>query len=323
MADPLPFDLRALEAFLAVCETGGMAQAARRLGLTQPAVSQTIADLERRTGVTLFDRGARPLALTAAGGVLRQRAGALLSEARQIAPLLRESEHGRLPLLRAGLVDSLSRVLMAPLAGRLRQAADEVSILSGLTASHASALLTRRLDLLVGTSELEEIEGLERWPLASEPYLLLMPADLPAPADPAALGELAGRATLVRYSARSQTGMEIERHLRRLRLDLPRHIEFDTPFGVTAAVAAGGGFAITTPLCLIEAGLGLEGLACRPLPGPGLARQLILIARRQEFGRLPGEIAAFCRARLREAEGRIAALAGPAAAGFAVAGPAG
>lgn len=319
MADSLPFDLRALELFLAVCDAGTMAQAARRLGLTQPAISQAIADMERRMGIALFDRSARPLALTAAGGALRQRASALLSEARQIAPLLREAEHARLPLLRAGLVDSLSRALLAPLARALGEKAEQVSLLSGLTASHAGALLTRQLDLLVGADDLDEIEGLERWPLVTEPYVLLLPAALPAPARVFDLGELARQVPLVRFSARSKTGMEVERHLRRLRLDLPRPLEFDTPYGVTAAVAEGAGFAITTPLCLMEAGIPLDGLACHPLPGPGLTRHLTLIARRQELGRLPREVAAFCRERLAAQLPALTALVGEGlAAGFVV-----
>lgn len=312
MPDSLPFDLRALEIFLAVCECGAMAGAARRLGLTQPAVSQAVADLERRTGVALFDRGSRPLGLTAAGGALRQRAGALLSEARQIAPLLREAENARLPLVRVGLVDSLAHTLTAPLAGWLGERADQVALLSGLTAGHLGALLTRQLDLLVAAGELEEIEGLERWPLLSEPYLLLLPAQEaaagPVPMRPADLAALAARLPLIRFSARSATGMEIERHLRRLRLDLPRRLEFDTPHGVAAGVAAGAGFAITTALCVIEAGVALGGLACRPLPGPGLARRLTLVARRQELGRLPREAAGFCRERLALRRAEVAAL---------------
>ena len=309
-SDTLPFDLRALEIFLAVCDAGTMAQAARRLSLTQPAISQAIADMERRIGIALFDRRARPLALTAAGGALRQRASALLSEARQIAPLLREAEHARLPLLRAGLVDSLARALMAPLAGRLDEMAEQVSLLSGLTASHAGALLTRQLDLLVGADELDEIEGLERWPLLSEPYILLLPEAVPAPTRAGDLAELARQTPLVRFSARSKTGMEIERHLRRLRLDLPRRLEFDTPYGVSASVGAGAGFAITTPLCLLEAGVPLAGLACHPLPGPSLTRHLTLIARRQELGRLPREVAAFCRERLAAQQEAVRALVG-------------
>lgn len=300
MRELLPFDLKALEIFLAVCEEGAMAGAARRLGLTQPAVSQAVAELEGRMGVALFDRAVRPLGLTSAGGVLRQKASALLSEARQIVPALKETEHGRLPLVRAGLVDSLSRALAAPLAGRLAALAEEVSILSGLTASHASALLSRQLDLLVGVDELADIEGLERFPLLTEPYMLLLPAGEGAPQRVEELARLCARLPLVRFSARSKTGIEIERHLRRLKLDLPRRLEFDTPHGVTATVVAGEGIAVITPLCIFEAGVALDRLACAPLPGAAFSRSLTLIARRQELGRLPREVAAFCRETLAE-----------------------
>ena len=306
-ADGLPFDLWSLEIFLAVCDTGSMAAASRQLQLTQPAVSQMIADIEARTGTMLFDRAVRPLGLTPAGGLLRQRASGLLAEARQIAPLLRETERNHFPLIRVGLVDSMSRALSASLGQKLSEVTDHVSILSGLTASHASALLTRRLDVLIGVDDLDDIDGLERWPILSEPYILLAPDHLPQPRDPADLVTLAQMSELVRFSARSHTGVEIDRHLRRLRIDLPRRMEFDTPFGVTARVAARRGFAITTPMCIFEAAMPLDGLVCWPLPGPSIGRKLTLIARKQELGRVPGEVALFCRQSLRE--GALAALA--------------
>ena len=91
----IPFDFRSLEIFLAVCQAGAMAAAARELGLTQPAVSLAIAELERKTGTSLFDRTVRPLALTLAGGLMRQRASALIADARRISQLLRETKHGK------------------------------------------------------------------------------------------------------------------------------------------------------------------------------------------------------------------------------------
>ena len=165
-AQVLPFDLRSLEIFLAVCETGTMAGAARELGMTQPAVSLAVAEIERKTGISLFDRSVRPLALTLAGGLLRQHTSALIADARQIVPLLRETKHGKFPPIRIGLVDSLSRALTVQLSKYLFSCADEVSILSGLTATHASELLTRRLDLFVGVDDLEDLPGLERWNLS-------------------------------------------------------------------------------------------------------------------------------------------------------------
>ena len=53
--------------------------------------------------------------------------------------------------------------------------------------------------------------------------------------------------------------------------------------------------AVSTPLCLFEAGVDFARFSCAPLPGPAFSRNLTLIARRQELGRVPREVAAFCR----------------------------
>lgn len=287
----LPFDLRMLEIFLAVCDAGSMSGAARALRITQPAVSQAIAELEARTGVTLLDRAVRPLGLTPAGGVLRQQAGALLAEARRIAPMLRDTEHRRLALLRVGLVDSLMRLLATRVAAHLATRADQVAVLSGLTAAHASALLTRELDLFIGADAAEDVAGLERWPLITERYVLLLPPGAPPPATLGALARLGATLPLVRFSARSQTGSELARHLRRLALALPGCHAFDTPHGVAAMVAEGAGMAIATPLCVHEAALPAGALQVVPLPGPALTRTLTLVARRHELGALPRGLA--------------------------------
>src|ERR1700759_2060725 len=78
-------DLRALQAFVAVCETRSMTEAARVLGVTQSAVSQLIASLEREQGVSLFDRDFRPVRPNAAGKILFEQAGALLEHAQAVA----------------------------------------------------------------------------------------------------------------------------------------------------------------------------------------------------------------------------------------------
>ncbi|MBX9684529.1 MAG: LysR family transcriptional regulator [Hyphomicrobium sp.] len=306
----LPFDLRSLEIFLAVCEAGAMASAARSLGLTQPAISLAIAELERKTSATLFDRSVRPLALTTAGGLLRARAHALIADARQIAPLLRETERGKLPAIRVGLVDSLSRVLALPLASYLSTRADAVAILSGLTASHAGELLTRRLDIFLGVDDLQDLPGLERRELIKEPYILALPKGTPPVRTLQDMKKLAETLPLIRFSERSQTGLDIERHLRRLGLDFPRGIEFEQPFGAAAMVAAGSGFAITTPLCLIEANLAKGSLTTGRLPGPQITRRLTLVARDGELGHMPRDLAVVMRKTLAErcatADNRIA-----------------
>ncbi len=61
------FDWNQVRAFLATAEEGSLSAAARALRLTQPTVSRQVAGLERDLGVTLFERGPRSMALTAAG----------------------------------------------------------------------------------------------------------------------------------------------------------------------------------------------------------------------------------------------------------------
>lgn len=294
----LPFDLHVLEAFLGVCEARSMALAAKGLSMTQPAISQAVADLEQRIGVKLFDRSVRPLALTPAGELMRQRASALVSEARQIATAIRHTSRGRLALIRAGLVDSLSRALTGPLASFLVAHADHVSVQSGLTSAHAGALLTRNLDLFIGVDDMSDVEGFDRHEIVTEPYILVLPPKHKIPRSMADLEACAEKLPFIRYSARSKTGIDIERHLRRLNIDFPQGLEFDTPFGVSDMVARGKGFAITTPICLAEAGLDSSDVRTLPLPGPKLKRTLTLVSRRQELGTLPRDLTKACKSSL-------------------------
>ena len=58
-----------VKTFLTVCRTLNYTRAAEELSLTQPAVTQQIANLERSYGVKLFSYRHRKLSLTAAGNI--------------------------------------------------------------------------------------------------------------------------------------------------------------------------------------------------------------------------------------------------------------
>jgi len=60
-------DLRKLEIFAAVAQSGGFSAGAEQLHMAQPAVSIAVRKLEDSLGVTLFDRSSRSIALTAEG----------------------------------------------------------------------------------------------------------------------------------------------------------------------------------------------------------------------------------------------------------------
>lgn len=94
-----PMNWTHLTAFHAVAETGGMTAGAERLGVSQPAVSRHVKDLEAALGVALFDRVGRGLRLTREGEFLAEyarRIFALAGEAERGVAELRAASSGRL-----------------------------------------------------------------------------------------------------------------------------------------------------------------------------------------------------------------------------------
>ena len=76
-------DLTRLRGFFTVVRSGGFTQAARRLHLTQPTISQQVSTLEKELGVQLLRR-ARPVILTREGEILYELAENVFSEVDRI-----------------------------------------------------------------------------------------------------------------------------------------------------------------------------------------------------------------------------------------------
>jgi DNA-binding transcriptional LysR family regulator len=76
----MAMDFAALQAFLAVAETGSFSRGAERIYLTQPAISKRIAALEKTVDARLFDRIGRRVQLTEAGRALLERSRAILND---------------------------------------------------------------------------------------------------------------------------------------------------------------------------------------------------------------------------------------------------
>ena len=68
-----------LKVFAEVARCGSFTEAAVKLGVTQPAVSQNIAELEKRTGEPLFVRKRGSVTLTAQGELFSLMAGRIIS----------------------------------------------------------------------------------------------------------------------------------------------------------------------------------------------------------------------------------------------------
>jgi DNA-binding transcriptional LysR family regulator len=90
-------DLQKLRVFVTVAQESNVTRAARRLSLSQPALSKQLAELEEGLGTLLFDRLPRGVRLTAAGQLLLGHAERIFAAERAA-----EAELGELIGLRSG-----------------------------------------------------------------------------------------------------------------------------------------------------------------------------------------------------------------------------
>jgi DNA-binding transcriptional LysR family regulator len=95
-------ELRHLRYFQAVAELGSMTAAARRLYVSQSAISEQIRDLEHELGCTLLDRPGRQLQLTAQGQVFLEEARRTLEAAQRAIDVTRRAAHGEVGTLTIG-----------------------------------------------------------------------------------------------------------------------------------------------------------------------------------------------------------------------------
>lgn len=109
--------LAAMETFVCVVETGSFSAAARRLNIGQPAVSKTIAHLEKRLAVSLLLRSTRGLSPTEAGLAFFERAKRALEEADEADNAARGIASGLSGNLRISAAVTFGRLHIVPQLG--------------------------------------------------------------------------------------------------------------------------------------------------------------------------------------------------------------
>jgi DNA-binding transcriptional LysR family regulator len=290
-------DLRALQAFVAVCETGSMTAAARQLGVSQSAISQAVSALEREQGMTLFDRDSRPPRPNIAGRALLEMAGPLLEHAQMVTMRIGDvSNAGKLPV-RLGCVDSFAATVGPELIRAVSNSTRQISLWSGLTPGLLKQLHDRELDIAVCTHTALSDARIVEVPLFSEAFVAVVARSQIAGRAQIDWRSLAAELPLIRYTARSVIGQQVERFARHLGIDSQRRYEFDATDPLLSLVAARLGFAISTPLCLWQARHYLDDIAVLPLPSGRLGRRDFFVLHRQgEWDDFASEIATLTRA---------------------------
>lgn len=106
--------LRALHYFVAAAEEGSFSAAARRFGVSVPAVSKRVSSLERELGMKLIDRSTQGLSLTARGTQYLESCAPLLAQLADADRALAAPGVRRARTLVVGAPPLLSRALLVP-----------------------------------------------------------------------------------------------------------------------------------------------------------------------------------------------------------------
>jgi LysR family pca operon transcriptional activator len=177
--------LRQIRLFLQIADTGGLTAAAAVLGLSQPAVSKSLAELEDLLAVKLFQRLGRRLMLTGEGEAFRRHAREAVASLDAAAQAVR-GDGGR-QRISVGLLPTVSTRFFPAVVGRFLTDPAKVT-LSIETGSHPfllQKLRARQMDLMIGRMpNAAEMVGLDFEYLYEEPIIAVVKADHPATRQP-------------------------------------------------------------------------------------------------------------------------------------------
>jgi LysR family cyn operon transcriptional activator len=291
-------NLRHLRAFAAVVDSGGVARAAARMHLSQPALSRQIHALEAELGVPLFNRIGRGVQLTSEGEDLLVRGRRLLAEADSLGEHARSLKAGEAGCLRVGATPQVIENLLADFLTHYRRRHPGVEV---QLVEDGGVKLQGRLER--GEFDLTATTGLEGTPFR---YRTLYPIHLLAAISPR--HRLGRRATLevadladeplllLQRGFGSRAWFDIACQIANIR---PRALlESAAPHTVVALAATDYGIAILPSNARLLAG------GVRPVPlvhrGASLGKWQCMAWDPRRFlapyaGQFVAEIAAYCR----------------------------
>lgn len=158
----MTFDLRHLRHVSILAETGNFSRAAELAGITQPALSRSVAGLEANIGFALFDRTSTGVFPTTAGAQFVKDAANLLMQARQLESDCRAVAVGEGGALNFGLGPLLASLilpdLLVMLAARFPRL--RVTPITGNAEETLTALTEHRIELCLLTGGSEQFTGM-------------------------------------------------------------------------------------------------------------------------------------------------------------------
>ncbi len=253
---------------------GSLLKAGAALGLSQPALSRSLRELEEIVGTRLFARHARGVRPTEAGIVVIRLARRMLAELRRVEEELDavgEAEGGAiavgvLPVAAVGMLPG-ALIRLRESHPRLR-----VRLQQGRTEELLPLLAARELDLVVGRLYTPAVpDGFLREALWEEPISVLARAEHPLLAAPRVTAAMIARYELVLPTVSQRVGLEIDEVL--ALLGLPRDVALrSSSYGFIREMLLASDCISIMPRSMMVGDLLRGALKVVPLPVPAPPR---------------------------------------------------
>lgn len=240
-------NLRFLRVFSAVAECESFSRAAETLGITQPAVSRAVAELERELRVPLIERMARGAQLTEAGAVLHEHARVIFGAEAAAAEDLAHLRGLRRGTLRLGASTTIATYLLPELLAAFHEDHPSVELVVTSANTHDIAVLVteHRVDVALVEGPVRDARITSNPWREDELVVIAGPSHPLAQRRRVSLRELATQLIIVREPG-SGTREVVGRALRRHRVAPRRTLEVGSTEAIKRTVAAGLGVAIVS-----------------------------------------------------------------------------
>jgi LysR family hydrogen peroxide-inducible transcriptional activator len=181
----IKFTIRQMEYFEALAQAGHFGRAAALAGVTQPALSAQIAEMEQRLGCRLFERGSRNVRLTEEARQLQPRIEHILNELRELGTVAQRGRNAMQGRFRLGIIPTVAPYLLPRLLPdlRVRYPGLQVELREAITDTLIEETVDGRLDGFVAALPLDD-PRLAAEELFVDRFLLAVPRDDPGFASP-------------------------------------------------------------------------------------------------------------------------------------------
>lgn len=269
MRDLPNLSVHQLNYLVAVHESPSWADAAVGVGVSPSALSQGLAELERRLGVTLFSREGRRRVPTEAAAFVLDHAQAVLARTHDLAHWAERRRGGVSGTVRVGMIDAAATIHCAAALSAFRSSRPEVNLILQVSPSGQllRELVTARLDVVVCVAPAELPEGVTAIRLLEEDLAVYAPTEGPTRA----------WGPWVTYPVGSQTRAIVLDALGRAGRQVSVVAESHQPEVLAQMVALGLGWSVL-PVAQVER----SGVILRRVGSEPFVRRKLVVARRAD-----------------------------------------